>query len=213
MTEPCHGPGFYRKKSAKRATLRVKCEENCGTVLLISRLGLSSPRLSGSLPFRSAVPLAAAGIACLGLTPTFGGPDRPLHWAMTVGMVGFGALLWGRHRLTSREGDLEPVPAESAVLAWRALSAITVFCSAICCVIIGSRVYAAKPLAALSVVMPAVGLTWLGLLGWKIRQLRLVAVESPATTDRPSKRPPKRDSLAPPLSNQGDSASNRHASV
>jgi hypothetical protein len=213
VREPCHAPSFYRKKSAKLKTLPAKCEENCRSVLLISRLGLSSPRLSGSLPFRSAVPLAAAGIACLGLTPTFGGPDRPLHWAMTAGMVGFGALLWGRHRLRGREGELEAIPAQSAVLASRALLAITAFCAVICCAIIGSRVYAGKSLAALSVLMPAVGLAWLGWLGWKMRQLRPAPVEAASASDRPSRRPPKRDSLTPPLSSQGDAASNRHASA
>ena len=29
------------------------------------------------------MPLAAAGIICLALVPTLGGPDHPLHWAVT----------------------------------------------------------------------------------------------------------------------------------
>lgn len=128
-------------------------------------------------------------------------------------MVGFGALLWGRHRLVRREGPLEEVSAESVNLASRALFAITAFSTAICAGIIGSHLYAGKPIAALSVLMPAVGLAWLAGLGWKMRQLPRAAVEPHSASDRPSRRPPKRDSLAPPLPSQGDAASNRHASA
>jgi hypothetical protein len=132
---------------------------------------------------------------------------------MTAGMVGFGALLWGRHRLTRREGALAEVAPQSATVASRAVLAVAAFCAAICFGIIASRIYAGKSIAALSVLMPAAGLGWLGWLGLKIRQLRSAAVESPAATDRPSRRPPKRDSLAPPLSSQSDGSSNRHASA
>lgn len=159
------------------------------------------------------MPLAAVGIACLGLTPTFGGPDRPLHWAMTACMVGFGALLFTRHRLTSREGALEAVPAHSPRQASRALLTITALSATIVSGIVASHLHAGKPVAALSVLMPLAGLSWLGWLGLKIRQHRPSPEDSTAPTDRPSRRPPKRDSLTPPLPNQGDAASNRHASA
>jgi len=181
--------------------------------LLISRLGLSSPRLSGSEPFRSAVPLAAAGIACLGITPTLGGPDRPLHWAMTAGMVGFGALLWLRPRPNRAEGPPLDVPGPSAAHASRALLVITALSAAICCGIVASRAFAGKPIAALSLLMPAIGLGWLTWLGIKMQKLSRAAPGSTAASDRPSRRPPKRDSMTPPRPNPGDTGANRHVSA
>ncbi len=132
---------------------------------------------------------------------------------MTAGMVGFGALLWSRHRLTNREGALDDVPAPSAVFASRSLLAITAVCAMICAVIVASRFYAGKPIAALSVLMPALGLAWLAWLALKMRRFRASAVDSTTAADRPSRRPPKPDSLTPPLPNQSDAASNRHASA
>ena len=79
--------------------------------------------------------------------------------------------------------------------------------------IVGSRAIDGKPIAILSVAMPLAGWLWLLAIGLRIRRLREVPAESATANDRPSRRPPKRDSLTPPLSNQGKGASNRHASA
>jgi len=169
--------------------------------------------LSGSEPFRSAVPLAAAGIACLGVIPTFGGPERPLHWAMTAGMLGFGALLWTRHRLLDRDSGFADAPIGKARLAGRSILLITAISSLIVTLIVGSYLLSGKPLAGLSVAMPLAGLSWLAAIGWKLRRLAETTAEGAGQAERPSRRPAKRDSVAPPRPSPGKSPSNGHASL
>lgn len=131
---------------------------------------------------------------------------------MTAAMVGFGALLYARHRLTRREAPLAEVPAQAAAFASRSLLQITALCAAICAGIIAARMYAGKPIAGLSVLMPATGLAVLLWLGRKMQKAGAARVESTGFSDRPSPRPPKRESLAPPRP-QSDAASNRHVSA
>lgn len=132
---------------------------------------------------------------------------------MTAGMVGFGALLWMRHRLTERARASEPVPAQNPRRVGRYLLLITGFSALVVALIVGERWYEGKPIALLSVAMPFAGLAWLLAIARKTQQMPPSAPESAATADRPSPRPPKRDSLAAPLANQGNSSSNRHASA
>jgi len=159
------------------------------------------------------VPLAAAGIACLGFIPTFGGPDRPLHWAMTAGMVGFGALLWTRHRLLQRRDPSLTFLVRQPQQAARRVLTISALCTVLVCVIVGAHWHAGKPIGLLSVAMPLVGMSWLTAIGLRIGKLREAPLEGAASSDRPSRRPPKRESLTPPPQNQDKPASNRHASA
>jgi hypothetical protein len=142
------------------------------------------------------VPLAAAGIACLGLVPALGGPDRPLHWAMTAGMVGFGALLAVRHRLSRREGALGHVEEGAARSAGTAVLVVCGVSAALVLGIIGLQWRRGGPIGLLSLVMPLLGLLWLAWLGHKSLRHRDAAAEPPAAKDRPSRRPPKRDAVA-----------------
>lgn len=151
---------------------------------------LSSERLSAPASFRSAVPLAAAAIACLALVPTLGGPGQPLHWAMTVGLVSFGGLLWARHRLSRREEPLAGVPVAAARAMGRAVLLITAVSALIVVVIIAAGIRAHVSLSALSLVMPAAGLSWLGAIGLKILRYQAPEGEVASAGDRPSRRPP-----------------------
>jgi hypothetical protein len=169
--------------------------------------------LSASDPFRSAAPLAAVGIACLGLLPTLGGPDRPLHWAMTAGMVGFGALLWARRRLTRREGALAGVPAHAARHAGRTVLLISAVSGSLVLIIILAQVRRGGSVGVLSLALPALGLTWLVSLGLKALRHRDPIADAPAPNDRPSRRPPaNRDSHPSPKSGQ-DNAATRQVSA
>jgi hypothetical protein len=164
--------------------------------LRLCRLGLCSGRLSVSQPFRSAVPLAAAGIICLGLVPTLGGPDRPLHWAMTAGMVGFGGLLAARRRLHGFEGPLQRVPVGMAKQAGRALLGVSGIIAALVLVIVGFRVHSGGAMSALSLALPGAGLAWLAQLGVQTLRYRERATESSTAGERPSRRPPNREQVS-----------------
>jgi hypothetical protein len=142
------------------------------------------------------VPLAAAGIVCLGLVPILGGPDRPLHWAMTVGIVGFGSLLWARRRLRGPEGRLSKVPSGAARQAGRNLLSIGAVVATLVGVIVGFRLHSGGAMSALSLVLPAAGLTWVAVLGLQVLRHREPAAESSSASDRPSRRPPPRDTRA-----------------
>jgi hypothetical protein len=149
--------------------------------------GLSAPPLS-----RSATPVASVGIMCLGLVPTLGGPDEPLHWATTAGMVGFGALLLFRHRLRGAEPALARVDGPVARHAGRALLLITAIIAALVGVIVAFQLARRGTIAPLSIVMPSVGLLWLAALGLKSLRYRPTEAEPPPSeTERPSRRPPE----------------------
>lgn len=168
----------------------------CEAELLPGKLGLSSRRLSDSPPPRSALPLAAAGIACLGLVPTFGGPDKPLHWAMTAGMVGVGMLLWMRHRLARRESPLASVARVDSRRAGVALLVISAVSSVLVLGIVMSQWLRAGPMGALSLGMPLFALLWLVTLGLQCLKHREGPDPAPQT-DRPSRQPPTpRDGLS-----------------
>jgi hypothetical protein len=162
--------------------------------LLPRRVVLSSVRLSATDPPRSALPLAAVGIACLGIVPVFGGPDRALHWAMTAAMVGVGVLLWSRHRLSLREGPLRPVAPEDAR---RAGKAVLLVCGVVALLVLGIIALQWRrggQLGGLSLAMPLVALVWVATLG--VRSLRHGDPSPPGLgKDRPSWRPSKIDGL------------------
>lgn len=135
------------------------------------------------------MPLAAVGIICLGLVPVLGGPDRPLHWAMTAGMVGFGTLLAARRRLRGPEAPLSNVTAGAAKAAGRALLLIVGVIGVLVLGIVGLRARSGQGMSALSLLLPSLGLAWLAVLGVRVLRHRAAADPDPAT-DRPSRRPP-----------------------
>jgi hypothetical protein len=166
-----------------------------GNTLRLGRLGLCSERLSASQPFRSAVPLAAAGIICLGLVPTLGGPEQPLHWAVTAGMAGFGVLLWARRRLRGAEGPLPPISKPAARAAGRILLGVVGVIAVLVGVIVGFRVRSGEPMSALSLTLPALGLAWLVTLSVQMLAHREPPAEGAAPDERPSRRPPNWEAL------------------
>lgn len=143
------------------------------------------------------MPLAAAGIACLGLVPTLGGPDRPLHWAMTAGMVGFGALLFVRHFLARREGALRPVATVDAARAARALLVITAISAALVVGIVALQWRRGGDIGLLSLTMPLVGLLWLGSIVVRSRRHR-VDPAADLVERSSSLRPAKLDAVGSP---------------
>jgi hypothetical protein len=142
------------------------------------------------------VPLAAVGIGCLGLVPTLGGPDRPLHWAMTAGMVGFGALLWTRHRLGKREGALRPVRRTDALRAARTVVIICGVIGLLMAGIVASRWHSGGSIAWLSVAMPLATLAWISTIGLRAQRLGNGQTEGATSSERPSRRPPGLEALA-----------------
>lgn len=150
-----------------------------------------------SEPLRSAVPLASVGVILLGLVPVVGGPDNPLHWAMTAGMVGFGALLRARHSLRRAEGPLAQVPVPVARQVGRAYFITLGVIAVLATGIMATRWGLHFRVSPLSVSLPVVGLLWLGLIGLRVRRHGLPApqVELPAD-DRPSRRPSNWDALS-----------------
>jgi hypothetical protein len=157
------------------------------------------------------VPLAAAGIVCLGLVPTLGGPDQPLHWAVTAGMVGFGVLLWVRRRLRGREGALQRVPPKAARDAALALSIICGVIAVLVGVIFGARLQSGGSIGALSLALPAAGLCWLAVLAFQVWRYREPGNDALVTGERPSRRPSSWDSLSTPTSSRPPP--DRHVSV
>ncbi len=130
-----------------------------------------SPRLSVKETPRSAWPLAAAGITCIGLIPALGGPDAPLHWFMTAGITGLGLLLGLRHRLYQREAALTSPTAAEARRTGRHLLLIAAICTVLASGIMAMwLVGGGKPLAV-SLVLPAIGLAWVTWLGFKVLRL------------------------------------------
>jgi len=123
---------------------------------------------------------------------------------MTAGMVGFGSLLWARRRLRGPEAPLAPAPRKAAQAAGRALLLISGVIAVLVAGIVSLRLRSALPIGALSLWLPAVGLSWLALLGLQVRRHREAAPDSPAGGDRPSRRPPARDNrAASPSSHSG----------
>jgi hypothetical protein len=169
-------------------------------------------KLLASEPFRSAGPLAAIGIACLGLIPTLGGPERPLHWAMTGGLLLFGVLLFARHRFGRQKTPLGRVDEPAARAAGRTVLVVSAVIGALVAVIVGARLRSGGSIAALSLAMPAVALGWLASLGLKAARHREPALEPAATSDRPSRRPPNWEPTSGAQASQAGS-SNRQVSA
>ncbi len=149
----------------------------------------------------------------LGLVPTLGAADQPLHWAMTVGIAGFGLLLLVRYRLQRREAALAPVTRPAARLAGNAVLWVTGIIALFVSFFTLQQFLVGGPIAAWSVAMPALGLLWLASLGLKARRWPADASgPEPSADDRPSRRPPSWERLTPP----GPSTSSgpgRHASA
>ncbi|HVY27107.1 MAG TPA: hypothetical protein VHB79_11175 [Polyangiaceae bacterium] len=133
-------------------------------------------------PARSAVPVAAAGIICLGLVPTLGGPDLPLHWAMTAGMTGFGLLLLVRRRLQRREAPLALVEPSAVRQAARAFFITVGVIGALIAGLLAVRMNPHSPTTALSLALPALGLGWLGLIGLRVLRHRPAPAPAEAST-------------------------------
>lgn len=161
-----------------------------GNTLRLAWLGLCSGRLSASQPSRSAAPLAAAGIICLGLVPVLGGPEQPLHWAVTAGMAGFGGLLWARRRLRGAEAPLAPISKQAARTAGRILLAVVGVIALLVAVIVGFRVHSGQGMSALSLAVPGLGLAWLVTLSVQMLAHREPPAEAGPSDERPSRRPP-----------------------
>lgn len=113
----------------------------------------------------------------LGLVPILGGPTQALHWAMTAGILGVGALLALRHRARGREAALPPLGASAARPAGRTLLVICGIVGMMIAGIIASRVRAGGELSWLSVAMPLVGLLWVVSLGLKAARVGEPAAE------------------------------------
>jgi hypothetical protein len=149
----------------------------------------------------------------LGLVPTLGGPDQPLHWAMTAGMTGFGLLLAVRHRLRR---DQPPLAALTEAEARHAGGAVLWVSGIIGVMVVGivlRQLIRGGPTSAFSVGLPLVGLWWVASLGFKARRFRAPEVEDPVTTrDRPSRRPPSWERLTPP-DGRPPGGPGRHASA
>jgi|SRR5687767_7372236 hypothetical protein len=135
----------------------------------------------------------------LGLVPTLGGPDSPLHWAMTAGMTGFGLLLAVRHRLRRDQPPLAPLTEADARHAGGAVLWVSGIIGAMVLVIVLHQLISGGPTSAFSVGLPLVGLWWVASLGLKARRFRAAqADDSAATLERPSRRPPAWERLTPP---------------
>lgn len=136
---------------------------------------------------------------CLGLVPTLGGPDEPLHWLMTAAMTGFGVLLLARHRLQQREPELAEVSPTAARHAGRAVLWITGISAVLVLGIVARQGLQGGPIGALSLIMPLVALVWLGSLGLKALRARSESAEA-ATLERPSRLPQWERLSSPPPS-------------
>lgn len=170
-----------------------------------------SKRLSVNEPNRSALPLAAAGVICIGLLPVLGGPAAPLHWFMTVGITGLGVLIAVRQRLQRPERPLAALRADDARRAGRSVLIIGALIAVLATGIIGLWVHAGGQPSALSLVLPALGVAWVLWLGVKILRVADVAV-APATEEAL----PARASTWEPRSSQAPSSrggSNRQVSA
>jgi hypothetical protein len=163
-------------------------------------------------PHRSAAPLAAVGIACLGLVPVLGGPDHLLHWAVTGLVLVFSAWLWTRRRRDQPPAGLGRVEAPAARLAGRVTLGVCAVVAAIVAVIFGARLHSGGNVALLSWSLPAASLAWVTSLGLKAWQHREPEVAPAAPSDRPSRRPPNWDAAASAKSPQS-SPPNRHVSA
>lgn len=110
-------------------------------------------------------------ISCLGLIPALGGPDEPLHWFMTAGITGLGALLWLRHRLYQHEAPLSSVSAVEARRVGRHLLIIAAICTMLAVGIMAMWLLGGGKPLAVSLVLPAIGLAWVTWLGMKALRL------------------------------------------
>ena len=80
-------------------------------------------------------------------------------------------------------------------------------------VIVLQQLLSGRPMGAVSVGLPLVGLWWLVALGLKARRFRAPQADDAASTpDRPSRRPPQWERLTPPDS-RPPGGPGRHASA
>lgn len=114
-------------------------------------------------------------------------------------MVGFGSLLWARRRLRAAEGPLVKVSPLAAKQAGRTLLLVAGVIAALVAFIVALRLHSGGALGTLSLLLPGAGLAWVTLLGLQVLWHREPETETPAA-DRPSRRPPPRDTLAKPTS-------------
>jgi len=146
-------------------------------------------RLSAPEPSRSAVPLASAGIVCLGLVPLLGAREQPLHWATSGAMVCFGVLLYLRHRVRRCQQPLARVSSEAAREAGRSVLVTAAVIFAMVLIIALQRALAGNPTHPLSLLLPLFTLVWLGWLGsLALRKARQPSAFAPtlSTTPAPS---------------------------
>lgn len=115
---------------------------------------------------------------------------------MTAGMVGFGALLWTRHRLAKREDGLRPVRRSEALRAARTVAGVGGVVGLLMAGIVASRWHSGGSIAWLSVAMPLAALTWVLTIGLRAQRFGLSQTEAVAGSDRPSRRPPGLEALA-----------------
>jgi hypothetical protein len=149
---------------------------------------------------------------CLGLVPMLGDPARPLHWAVTAGMVAFGGLLGARHRLGRTTSQLGRVDETSARSAGRVTLVVCALIAAAVAVIFGARLRSGGSIGLLSLGMPFIALVWVSSLGLKAWRHREPAPEPAGLSDRPSRRPPSWDAV--PSAKPGQSGSpNRQVSA
>jgi hypothetical protein len=140
-----------------------------------------------------------------------GDPQRPLHWAMTGGLFGFGVLLWTRHRLGQGESQLQRVDEPAARSAGRTTLVVCAIIAALVGVIVGAQLRSGGSIGLMSLGMPLVSLAWLASLGLKAWRHREPAPEPAAVSDRPSRRPPSWDAASSPK--PGQSSSNPQVSA
>jgi len=127
-------------------------------------------------------------------------------------MVGFGALLWARHRLSKRAAALQPVSATQARVAGRAVLIVTAVITALVVVIVVAQWRHGGALGLQSLAMPAVGLLWLASLGLQSLAAARRALREPATTERSTRRP-SREGVAQAQQRPSRPPTDRHASA
>ena len=144
--------------------------------------------------------------------PTLGGPEQPLHWAVTAGMAGFGVLLWARRRLRGAEEPLPPLSKQAARAAGRIMLGLVAVLAVLVAVIVGFRLHSGQSMSALSLIMPGLGLAWLLILAVQMLALRAPLADAASSDERPSRRPPNWEPL-PNRTSQNPAAPDRQVNA